>query len=458
MAATHAVTNQPPPLVGYDVFTTDAALVEAVDRYRVDRGRTQLPQLGQLAGSAEAQNWAREAEIYSPEWEHRLAGPYDSSQRPPIAKSGVLAGMAMTENQGGSDVRATMTRAVPTTDASWYRLTGHKWFCSAPMNDIFLMLAQAPAGLTCFVVPRIRSDGRRNGIAIQRLKNKLGNRANASAEIKLDDAIAQRLGPEGRGIATIIEMVAATRLDCVLSSTALMRRAVAEATWHAEHRSAFGARLTDLPLMRNVLADLAVESEAATALAMRLAASVDHIDDPQEQAFRRIGLPLAKYWVCKRTPAAVAEALECLGGNGYVEDSGMPRLYREAPLNSLWEGTANIQALDLLRVLDREPEALAAWHAEIAAAKGEDRRLDEALASTDVLVAELADTHAAGLARVLAGRMAALVQGSLLVQFAPAAVADAFCASRLSADHGIFGTFSTSVDTRELVRRTTPRK
>ncbi|WP_198664113.1 acyl-CoA dehydrogenase family protein [Jiangella endophytica] len=548
MEATHEVTNQPPPLTGYDVFGADAALVEAFGRHGLTGDGAELHGLGRLAGSAEAQQWAREADAHEPvlrthdrygnradevdfhpSW-HRLmaaavehglhaapwAGPgraahatraakflvwsqleaahlcpvsmtyaavpalrtdaavaavweprltstaYEPGLSPPASKAGALAGMAMTEKQGGSDVRANTTRARPAGADGWYRLTGHKWFCSAPMNDVFLVLAQAPGGLTCFVLPRVLDDGSRNALRLQRLKDKLGNRANASAEVEFDGALAQRLGDEGRGVATIIEMVAATRLDCVLGSAALLRRSVAEATWHAAHRSAFGARLADSALMRAVLADLALESEAATALGMRLAASVDAADDPHMRALRRIGLPLAKYWVCKRTPAAVAEALECLGGNGYVEESGMPRLYREAPLNSIWEGAGNIQALDLLRVLAREPDAVAAWRAEVEAAKGQDRRLDDALASatadvTSVLAADdVAGAGAVGQARVLAGRMAVLLQASLLVRFAPPAVADAFCASRLDARHGVYGALPAGLDTSTIVRRATP--
>ncbi|PSK96961.1 putative acyl-CoA dehydrogenase [Haloactinopolyspora alba] len=540
MAGTHEVTNQPPPLVDHDVFSTDAALTEAFDRYGTAGERAELEGLGRLAGSGQAQQWARDADRNSPVlrthdryghridevefhpswhrlmdtavehmihapwsfrspgahatraakflvwsqlesahlcpismthaavpalrtdpalaavWEPRLmSGPYDPGPRPPASKTNALAGMAMTEKQGGSDVRANTTRAEPAGDG-WYRLTGHKWFCSAPMNDVFLVLAQADDGLSCFVVPRILDDGARNPFAIQRLKDKLGNRANASAEIELDGTLGQRLGAEGRGVATIIEMVAATRLDCTLGSAALMRRAVTEACWHAAHRSAFGTRLADAALMRNVLADLAVESEAATALAMRLAACVDAADDPHEQALRRIGLPLAKYWVCKRTPGVVAEALECLGGNGYVEDSGMPRLYREAPLNSIWEGAGNVQALDLVRVLSREPDAVAAWRHEVEQAKGQDRRLDEALAATGALVAQLSTAAGTGQARAVAGRMALLLEASLLVRHAPAPVADAFCASRLGGDHAMFGTLPDAVDAAAVVRRATP--
>ncbi len=248
------------------------------------------------------------------------------------------------------------------------------------MNDVFLVLAQAPGGLTCFLVPRVLADGSRNQLDVVRLKDKLGNRSNASSELEFRMTWAQRLGDEGRGVRTIIEMVAATRLDCVLGSASLMRRALAEASWHVAHRSAFGGLLADKPLMQNVIADLAVESEAATALAIRLAAAVDAANDPHEAALRRIALPLAKFWVCKRTPMMVAEALECLGGNGYVEESAMPLLFRESPLNSIWEGSGNVNALDVLRALTREPEVLEAWITEVGRAQGEDPRLDRAVA------------------------------------------------------------------------------
>ncbi len=286
----------------------------------------------------------RADEAIAKEWTPLLASTsYDPGVRAASTKRGALAGMGMTEKQGGSDVRANVTEARATGVDGEYTLHGHKWFTSAPMNDVFLVLAQAPGGVTCFVVPRVLPDGTRNRIDVVRLKDKLGNRSNASSELELDGTWAQRLGDEGRGVRTIIEMVAATRLDCVLGSASLMRHALAEASWHVAHRSAFGSRLADKPLMQNVVADLAVESEAATALALRLAAAVDRAGDPHEAALRRIALPLAKFWVCKRTPFMVAEALECLGGNGYVEESGLPLLFRESPLNSIWEGSGQRQ-------------------------------------------------------------------------------------------------------------------
>jgi putative acyl-CoA dehydrogenase len=323
------------------------------------------------------------------------------------------------------------------------------------MNDVFLVLAQGPDGLTCFVVPRVLPDGSRNRLDVVRLKNKLGNRSNASSELEFRGTWAQRLGDEGRGVRTIIEMVAATRLDCVLGSASLMRRALAEASWHVAHRSAFGGLLADKPLMQNVIADLAVESEAATALGVRLAAAVDDAHDPHEAALRRIALPLAKYWVCKRTPMMVAEALECLGGNGYVEESGMPLLFRESPLNSVWEGSGNVNALDVLRAMSREPEALNAWILEVGKAHGADHRLDRAITT---VLESLADTSTleAG-ARRLAGQMAACLQGALLVQHAPAPVADAFCATRLGTEYGgTLGTLPPGTDLASIVRRTTP--
>jgi putative acyl-CoA dehydrogenase len=389
------------------------------------------------------------------EWTPRLAATsYDPGIRPVTEKAGALAGMGMTEKQGGSDVRANVTEARPTRDDGWYTLHGHKWFTSAPMNDVFLVLAQAGGGVTCFLVPRVLADGTRNRLDVVRLKDKLGNRSNASSELELDGTLAQRLGDEGRGVRTIIEMVAATRLDCVLGSASLMRRALAEASWHVAHRSAFGGLLVDKPLMQNVVADLAVESEAATALAMRLAAAVDRRDDPHEAALRRIALPLAKFWVCKRTPAMVAEALECLGGNGYVEESTMPLLFRESPLNSIWEGSGNVNALDVLRALSREPEVLEAWITEVGAARGEDPRLDRAIDETLALLGDV-DGLETG-ARRLAGQMAACLQGSLLVRHAPAEVADAFCATRLGTSYG--GTFGTlpGGDLRAIVDRATP--
>jgi putative acyl-CoA dehydrogenase len=399
----------------------------------------------------------RADEALAKEWTPALAATaYDPGIRPVSQKRGALAGMGMTEKQGGSDVRANLTEARPTSVDGEYTLHGHKWFTSAPMNDVFLVLAQAPGGLTCFLVPRALPDGSRNPLDITRLKDKLGNRANASAELELDGTIGARLGDEGRGVRTIIEMVAATRLDCVLGSTALMRHTLNEAAWHVAHRSAFGGLLADKPLMQNVIADLQVETEAATALAIRLAAAVDAEGDAHEAALRRIALPLAKFWVCKRTPGFVAEALECLGGNGYVEESGLPLRYREAPLNSVWEGSGNVNALDVLRALGREPEAMSAWITEVGHARGGDARLDRAVDDTLGLLGEASAAEVN--ARRLAGRMAACLQGALLVRFAPQEVADAFCGSRLGTSYdGTYGTLTSSVsDLGAIVERATP--
>jgi len=537
-------TNQAPPLVGHNVVTADAALVEAVTRHASAEVVEDLAPIGALAGTAEARehgmlanehhplltpydrygnridevefhpswHWLMERavgqglaaapwESESPyahvrraagfmawshtepghgcpismtyaavpalraddaiakEWTPLLASlSYDPGLRSPATKLGALAGMGMTEKQGGSDVRANVTEARRTSVEGEYTLHGHKWFTSAPMNDVFLVLAQAEGGVTCFVVPRVLPDGTRNRLDVVRLKDKLGNRSNASSELEFEGTLAHRLGDEGRGVRTIIEMVAATRLDCVLGSTSLIRRAVNEATWHTAHRSAFGSLLIEKPLMQNVLADLAVEAEAATALAVRLATAVDNLHDPHEAALRRIALPLSKFWVCKRTPAAVAEALECLGGNGYVEESGMPLLYREAPLNSVWEGSGNVNALDVLRALGREPEALDAWITEVGRARGGDARLDRAVEETLALLGSLMGDPAQleVNARRLAVRMALCLQGSLLVRFAPAEVADVFCASRLGSSYdGVFGTLDGG-DLRAIVSRATP--
>ncbi len=388
--------------------------------------------------------------LLADEWVPRLASRvYDAGLRAPQTKAGVIAGMGMTEKQGGSDVRTNSTTAVPVSDG--YLLTGHKWFCSAPMSDVFLVLAQAPGGLSCFVVPRVLPDGARNPFHLQRLKDKLGNRSNASAEVELDGTWGRRLGEEGRGVRTIVEMVSATRLDCVLGSTALQRRALHEAVWHARHRTAFGRRLADQPLMASVLGDLVVEYEAALAIGLRLAATFD-AGDEVSAALRRLALPAAKYYVCKRTPAAVGEALECLGGNGYVEESGMPRLYREAPVNSVWEGSGSVTALDLVRALQRAPDALAAYLAEVGLADGMDPRLDAAV--TDLLTA-LSDTTAIeSRARRIAEWVAVVLAGSLLVREGDPAVAETFCATRLAGDSGTtFGTLPRGTDTAALLAR-----
>ncbi|MGW0812973.1 DNA alkylation response protein [Streptomyces viridiviolaceus] len=392
------------------------------------------------------------AKVYEPLLTSR---DYDPGLRTPAEKRGMLAGMGMTEKQGGSDVRTNTTVATPTGEAGVYTLRGHKWFTSAPMCDVFLVLAQAPGGLSCFLVPRVLPDGSRNAFRIQRLKDKLGNRSNASSEPEFEGTVAWLVGPEGQGVKTIIEMVNCTRLDCVMSSATLMRKTLVEAGHHARHRSAFGARLVDQPLMRNVLADLALESEAATTLTLRLAGAADRAvrGDAGEAAFRRIATAVGKYWVTKRGPAFTAEALECLGGNGYVEESGMPRHYREAPLLSIWEGSGNVNALDVLRALGREPATAHALFDELALARGADVRLDAAVAR---LESRLAEGSQAG-ARRLVELMALTLQGSLLVRYAPPAVADAFCATRLGGDWGhAFGTLPDDADLDGILERALP--
>ncbi|MGI8332151.1 acyl-CoA dehydrogenase family protein [Actinomadura scrupuli] len=386
---------------------------------------------------------------------------YDFGLRAPLTKTGLLAGMSMTEKQGGSDVRANTTTATAQPDGQ-YRLVGHKWFTSAPMCDVFLTLARTPEGLTCFLVPRVLPDGSLNSMRLMRLKDKLGNRSNASAEVEYENAVAWRVGEEGLGVRTIIEMVNMTRLDCVIGAAAGMRQGLTVAAHHAGHRQAFGKYLLDQPLMRNVLADLAIESEAATTLMMRLAGATDRSvrggagDREHETAFKRLALAVGKYWTCKRWPAHSAEALECLGGNGYVEESGMPRLFRESPLNSIWEGSGNVAALDVLRAMAKEPQAVEAFFTELDAAQGADHRLDEAV---QALRAELGDVAGIELrARRIVERMALTLQGSLLVRHGHPAVADAFCASRLGGDWGTaFGTLPAGMDFSAIIERATPK-
>ncbi|OLB73482.1 MAG: DNA alkylation response protein [Actinobacteria bacterium 13_2_20CM_2_71_6] len=490
---THEVTNQVPPLVGYDppVLRTHDRYGHRIDEVDFHPAWHELLDVAVGAGLAGA-CWADPrpgshvaraaglvvwgaveqghtcpvsmtyaavpalrttpdlAKVYEPLLTSRA---YDVGLRVPAGKRGLLAGMGMTEKQGGSDVRTNSTTATASPDGTW-RLRGHKWFTSAPMSDLFLVLAQAPGGLSCFLVPRVLPDGTRNPFRIQRLKDKLGNRSNASAEPEFDDTVGWLVGAEGRGVATIIEMVAMTRLDCGLGSAAIMRTALVQAAHHARYRMAFGSRLVEKPLMRNVLADLALESEAALSLALRVAGAVDRAarGDETEHAFKRLATPLAKYWICKRLPATVAEALECLGGNGYVEDSGMPRLYREAPLNGIWEGSGNVTALDVLRALTREPDSFTAYQTEIEPALGADRHLDAAWTR---LRRDLGDGAEPELrARGLAERMALVLQGSLLVRYAPNPVADAFCATRLGGDHGLaFGTLPAGLDLAAILDR-----
>lgn len=541
--STHTVFNQPPPLVDYNVFTQDAALVESVQREGAGWAQDRLSHIGAFAGREEVIQWGFDANTYEPvlqthdryghridevtfhpayhhlmkhavawgmhasSWRgdvlgshvaraaafylfaqveaghgcpismthaaipvlrrqsdlaqswlpHLLSLEYDPGLRPASEKKGMLCGMSMTEKQGGSDVRSNTTQAHPEGDGA-YVLTGHKWFCSAPMCDLFLVLAQAPGGLSCFVLPRVLPDGTRNRFWIQRLKQKLGNRSNASSEVEFDHAWALLVGEEGKGVRTILEMVNFTRLDCILGTAALMRQALAQATHHAAYRQAFGHRLLDQALMQNVLADLAVESEAATILAIRLARACDQAETSEhEQLIKRLGTAIGKYWVTKRGPVHVAEALECLGGNGYVEESILPRLYREAPLNSLWEGSGNVNALDVLRALTREPQALEHFFEELAPACKADPRLDTAVTH---LQRQLSDREALEWrARHLVEQMALVFQGALLVQHGYPAVADAFCATRLAGEWGrAFGTLPRGPDAAAILERSRPRR
>ncbi|MCA1825561.1 MAG: isovaleryl-CoA dehydrogenase [Myxococcales bacterium] len=380
---------------------------------------------------------------------HIVSLTYDPRSLPVGQKLGALIGMGMTEKQGGSDVRANTTKAVKGDDGA-YAITGHKWFMSAPMCDAFLVLAQAPRGLSCFLLPRW-FDERKNGLHLQRLKDKLGNRSNASSEVEFDGARAWLVGEEGRGVHAILEMVNHTRLDCVIGSCGMMRQALVQALHHCAHRTAFGKRLVEQPLMRRVLADLAIESEASTALMMRLARAYDRRDD--EAPFRRIATAVAKYWICKRASPFAVEALECLGGNGYVEESIMPRIYREAPLNSIWEGSGNVICLDVLRALGKEPQARDALVAELREARGSDRRYDAAL---DDAEARFAEPEEAG-ARRLVESLALALEASLLLRHAPRAVADGFCATRLAGDHGYaFGSLPAGVDVDAILARAWP--
>jgi putative acyl-CoA dehydrogenase len=545
--STHEVLNQPPPLEGVNLFTTDTVLVEALRREGGGWSEQGVTELGRIAGTREAIGWAFQANENPPvlhthdrfgnridevefhpawhallgtsvqhavhslpwrerrdgghvargalmivgtqleygnlcpismtyavvpvlrraspeiaaEWEPRFVSTaYDSSFRPASEKTGALCGMAMTEKQGGSDARANTTRAEPAGTATGpgaeYLLTGHKWFCSAPMNDAFLTLAQTPKGLSCFFLPRWTPDGKKNRFFIQRLKDKLGNRSNASSEIEYDKTWARMVGEEGRGVPTIIEMANHTRLDCMLGSAGAMRQGVVFATHHAAYRTAFSRKLIDQPLMANVLADLAIESEAATLLAMRTARAFDReAKDEGEKRLRRTLTAVGKYWICKRTPPHAAEVVEVHGGNGFVESSGVPRLYREAPLNSVWEGSGNVMCLDVLRILAKEAGALDAFRAEVRLAAGMDRRLDAFVEKLEGEVARGEELEVG--ARRIVERMALALQASLLLRHSPPFVADAFCASRLAGDWGAaFGTLPASTDFKAILERARP--
>ena len=392
------------------------------------------------------------------DWMPRIVAPaYDGRSAPAAEKLGNTVGMGMTEKQGGSDVRANTTRATAvgaTGTGALYELVGHKWFLSAPMSDAFLVLAQTDEGLSCFLLPRFTPDGARNAVRIQRLKDKLGDWSNASAEVELQGALAWMVGEPGRGLATILQMVMLTRHDCAIGSASIMRQALVQATHHARHRRAFGKALVDQPLMRNVLADLALESEAATALTFRIARAVDaSARDERERALARIVTAVGKYWVCKRCPPFVAEALECLGGNGYVEDFDMARLFRQSPLNAIWEGSSNIQCLDVLRALGKQPETREAVFAELDAVRGGNRVLDGETASLRKLVAE-EDGDMEGRSRRLVERMGMALQGACLVRAGNVAIADAFCESRIGRGHGVaFGTLASNAPMEALIER-----
>jgi putative acyl-CoA dehydrogenase len=392
-------------------------------------------------------------------WEPRITAPvYDPRNLPDGQKTGLTMGMAMTEKQGGSDVRANTTQAYPvgargTGEA--YELVGHKYFVSAPMCDAFLVLAQTPAGLSCFLLPRWRPDGSKNPMQVLRLKRKMGNVSNASSETELRGALAWMVGEEGRGVRTIIEMVAMTRFDCMVGSSAGQRAALAQALHHCSLRSAFGKLLNRQPLMQNVLADLALEVEGSVALTMRLARALDNRDNPHEDHLVRLLTAVGKYWICKRTPNHAYEAMECIGGSGVMEDGPMPRLFRESPVNAIWEGSGNVQCLDVLRAMHKEPAVVQAFFDEIGKARGANTRLDAWSANLQREMTDLSDIEYR--ARHLVDRMALAAQAALLVQHAPAAVADAFCASRLDeGGHRNYGALPRGVDCGAIIERATP--
>lgn len=399
-------------------------------------------------------------ELYE-QWAPKImAREYDSRNVSHEEKNGLTIGMAMTEKQGGSDVRRNSTRAVPVGEGGpgqVYELVGHKYFVSAPMCDAFLVLAQAPGGLSCFLLPRWRPDGTKNPLQIQRLKNKMGNVSNASSETELRGALAWMVGEEGRGVPTIIDMVAMTRFDCMVGSSASMRQGLAQVLHHCTQREAFGDRLIEKPLMQNVLADLAIESEAALMLSMRMARSLDNQQDEHEQLLMRIGTAVGKYWICKRTPGHAYEAMECIGGSGVMEESIFPRLYREAPVNAIWEGSGNVQCLDMIRAIQRTPGSLDAFMKEVGKAQGKDARLDTFVESLQADFADLATLEYR--ARRVVEKMALALQGSLLLQYGDAAVAEGFCASRLTSNNAgwVYGTLPEGIDCKAIIERAMPK-
>lgn len=380
---------------------------------------------------------------------------YDPRVLPGGEKRGCTIGMGMTEKQGGSDVRANSTKAYLQADGS-YEIVGHKWFFSAPMCDAWLVLAYTDAGITCFLMPKLRPDGSRNAIRVQRLKDKLGDWSNASSEVEFQGAWAQRVGSEGRGVATILEMVALTRLDCMIGSSSIVRQALVQAVHHTRHRSAFGKRLIEQPLMRNVIADLSLESEALTSLMVRVARAVDASErDPREAAFARLATAVGKYWICKRCPPLVNEAQECLGGAGYVEETSLPRLYRQAPLNSIWEGSGNIQCLDVLRALAKEPETRDAFFGELMAARGENADLDREVAWLSQTFDDRTTLELRS--RMVVERMALALQASILLRAGNADVAQTYCNTRLGGEHGLnYGTLPATAPLAALIERAFP--
>ncbi len=544
---THEVHNVSCELAGYNMYTQDAALQEAVQREGAAWAQTDLTRFGQLTGSADylelgalanrhppeldthdrfghrvdlvrfhpayhtlmktaieegihASPWtdpkpgahvARAAKFYlqaqveaghgcpitmtfaavpsllttpqlAEQWVPKITAPiYDPRNVPDAAKHGLTIGMAMTEKQGGSDVRANTTRAYP-VDASGpgeaYELVGHKFFVSAPMCDAFLVLAQAPGGLSCFLLPRWRPDGSKNPLQVLRLKRKMGNVSNASSETELRGALAWMVGEEGRGVRTIIEMVSMTRFDCMIGSSAGQRAAVAQALHHCSQRSAFGTVLNQQPLMQNVLADLVLESEGSLALTMRMARAMDQrATDLHEDRLARLLTAVGKYWICKRTPQHAYEAMECIGGSGVMEDSPFPRLFRESPVNAIWEGSGNVQCLDVLRAMHKTPDVVQAFFSELARARGGHALLDRYVADLQRAFTDLSDLEYR--ARDVVGRMALAVQAALLVQHAPSVVSDAFCASRLGGDNQHhYGTLPRGVDCAAIIARATPQR
>jgi len=389
-----------------------------------------------------------------------MASHYDPRNIPIEQKSGITIGMAMTEKQGGSDIRSNTTRAYPIGHGGPgqpYELVGHKYFVSAPMCDAFLVLARTERGISCFLLPRWRPDGSKNPMQIQRLKNKMGNVANASCETELRGAYAQMIGEDGRGIATILEMVSMTRVDCMIGSSGAMRQAVAQATHHCTNRAAFGKNLSQQPLMQNVLTDLIIENEAALALTMRTASALDQSKhNDSEQQFVRLSTAVGKYWICKRTPGHAYEAMECLGGSGVMEDCIMPRLFRESPVNSIWEGSGNVQCLDMLRAINKDPEVLEVYMSEINQGRGVDRNLDNYINRLGKALTDVNDIEYR--ARSLVEKMALALQGSLLVRHGNEAVADAFCASRLAPEHSglVYGNMPRGIDSAAIIKRATP--